>query len=136
MDNTVALAKEYVDIKKQLDELGVAEGALKERKGVIEEQLITVMLQDGVQNINVDDVLVYLSSIATAKPIDKGVAIQRLIDHGMYDCLSVNSRRIAALLGAKEADEENGGEVPEEVRQVFEFGAVPRLNARKSKKGG
>mgnify|MGYP003699997865 CR=1 FL=1 len=124
--------KQLKDRKKELEE---QVKVVNEEIEMIEQQLITEMLTDEIQNFNKDGYTYYLSIKPYASPVpeSKKELFQKLKENGFGDLVyeTINANSFNAFV--REQMEENNGEVPDWLKPYVHIYEKQTIGIRKSK---
>ena len=103
-----------LDVRKR--ELEEELKGISEERAAIEEQLLDKWAEEGVQNMRVNGMTVYLHRQlwASVKPDEKSRAIDIFEANGMKDMLSVNTQTLSAWV----REQEEGG-IPEAIKEIL-----------------
>jgi hypothetical protein len=125
-------AREFASLKREIDRVEERLKALKRRRMELEELLIPWFEQEGVQNVNIDGVTVYLHRMLWARPKegdrDAAVAALRAYDPA-YITIGFNTNAVSALF--RELEESDDG-VPAALAAGFDLTPTFSIRAQEA----
>ena len=125
------LVKRFIELKDQIDEAEASLKSLREEKDRLEAQLVDHYVDNGLQSVNMDGRLVYLTNTVYAELPQGTEAAIRVLQASDYRDLvkpNVNRQSLSALV--RELKEQ--GTIPESFEGVIQAGERPGIRVRKA----